>query len=112
MNVHTIPTPFVRTLQMTVPGSSEARDIVIRIGLPEPDPLPGGDFRVLVEIDGFEEPYSRHYYGVDELQAFLHGCWIVPYSLPSLAPAGARFTWLGGIDLGFGTSSRQEGDES
>jgi uncharacterized protein DUF6968 len=96
---------FLRTLQMTVAGSSEIRDIVVRIGIPERDPLPGGDHRVLVEIDGFDQPYSRHFHGVDELQAFLAGCWIVPAILPVLAPAGARFTWFGGEDLGFGASS-------
>ncbi|MFS8065058.1 MAG: DUF6968 family protein [Byssovorax sp.] len=101
----TAPRLFMRTLQMTVTGSSDVRDIVVRIGLPEPDPVPGGDFRVLVEIEGFDEPYSRHFHGVDELQALLAGCWIVPQILPALAPAGATLTWLGGEDLGFGTSS-------
>ena len=96
---------FVRTLQMTVPGSSDVRDIVVQIGLPEPDPLPGGDFRVLVEIDGFDQPYSRHFHGVDELQAFLASCWIVPDTLSVLAPPGAKFTWFDGDDLGFGASS-------
>src|SRR6478609_454493 len=101
MNVHAPLRSFVRTLQITEAGSSDARDIVVRIGLPEPDPVPCGDFRVLVEIDGFDQPYSRHFHGVDELQAFQEGCRIVPQILPVLAPAGARLTWLGGDDLGF-----------
>lgn len=105
MTTHTASKLFMRTLQMTVAGSRDVRDIVVRIGLPEPDPVPGGDFRVLVEIDGFDQPYSRHFHGVDELQAFLAGCWIVPHILPGLAPADASLTWLGGDDLGFGTSS-------
>jgi hypothetical protein len=126
MNTHTAPRVLIRTLQMTVTGSSDVRDIVVRIGLPEPDPIPGGDFRVLVEIEGFDQPYSRHFHGVDELQAFLAGfdqpysrhfhgvdelqaflagCWLVPQILPVLAPAGATLTWLGGDDLGFGTFS-------
>jgi hypothetical protein len=105
MSTPTTPGSFVRTVQMTALGSSEARDLVIRIGLPEPDPLPGGDFRALVEIDGFEQPYSRYFHGVDGLQAFLAGCWIVPDTLRALGPTGARFTWLGGDDLGFGTFS-------
>lgn len=96
---------FTRTLQMTAAGSTEVRDIIVRIGLPEADPLPGGDVRVLVEIDGFDQPYSRHFHGIDDLQAFLAGCWIVPDILPVLAPAGAKFTWLGGDDLGFGAAS-------
>ncbi len=99
------PRSFTRRLQMTAAGSSEVRDILVRIGLAEPDPLPGGDFRVLVEIDGLDQPYSRHFHGVDELQAFLAGCWIVPDVLGVLAPPGAKFTWFGEDDLGFGTSS-------
>ena len=105
MTTHMSSKLFMRTLQMTVAGSSDVRDIVIRIGLPEPDPVPGGDFRVLVEIDGFDQPYSRHFHGVDELQAFLEGCRIVPQILPALAPAGAALTWFGGEDLGFGASA-------
>lgn len=105
MSTHMAPSSLKRTLQMTVAGSHDTRDIVVRIGLPEPDPLPGGDFRVLVEIDGFDEPYSRHFHGVDELQALLAGCWTVPHVLTVLAPAGARLKWLGEDDLGFGISS-------
>src|SRR5262245_23365662 len=95
--------PFVRTLQMTTAGVSGAHDIVVRIGLPERDPLPGGDFRVLLDIVGFDQAYSRHFHGVDELQAFLAACGIVPAVLAMLAPAGAQLTWLGGDDLGFET---------
>lgn len=96
---------LTRTLQMALAGSTDVRDIFVRIGLPERDPLPGGDFRVLVEIQGFDQPYARHFHGVDELQAFLAGCWIVPQVLTALASAGARLTWLGDEDLGFGTSA-------
>jgi hypothetical protein len=90
---------------MSVAGSNDVRDIIVRIGLPERDPIPGGDFRVLVEIDGFDEPYARYFHGVDELQALLAGCWIVPQMVAVLAPAGAKLTWLGDDDLGFGTFS-------
>nr|WP_104986633.1 trypsin-like serine protease [Sorangium cellulosum] len=38
-----------------------AHDVVVRVWLPERDPAPGGDFRALVEIDGFDEPYSRYF---------------------------------------------------
>jgi hypothetical protein len=105
MTTHKASNLFTRTLQMTVAGSSDVRDIVVRLGLPEPDPVPGGDFRVLVAIDGFDQPYSHHVHGVDELQAFLEGCRIVPQILPALAEAGARLTWCGEEDLGFGASS-------
>src|SRR4051812_1090635 len=102
MSSHTTPGSFMRTLQMAVPGSGEVRDIVVRIGLPERDPVPGGDFQALVEIEGFDDPFSRHFHGVDELQAFLAACWIVSQILPGLAPTGAKLTWLGTDKLGFG----------
>jgi len=105
MDTHTEPRTLMRTLQMTLAGSGDVHDIIVRIGFPERDPVSGGDFRVLVEIEGFDEPYSRHVHGVDELQAFLAGCSIVPQVLTALVPAGARLTWLGEDDLGFGTSS-------
>jgi len=104
MDTRAPPRFLSRTLQMTTSGSGEARDIVVRISLPERDPIPGGDFRTLVEIDGLDQPYSRHFHGVDELQAFLSGCRIVGQILPSLAPTGTTITWLGGDDLGFGNS--------
>jgi hypothetical protein len=96
--------PFMRTLQLTLAAETSPRDIIVRIGLPDRDPNPGGDFRVLVEIEGLDQPYSRYFHGVDGLQAFLSGCWIVPQVLASLTPAGARLTWLGDEDLGFGNS--------
>lgn len=101
MDIDTTPRALTRTLQMIVDGTNDLHDIVVRIGLPQRDPAPGGDFRVLVEVNGFDEPYSRYFHGVDELQAFLAGCWIVPQILPVLAPAGAKLRWLGQDDLGF-----------
>ncbi|MEO7330218.1 MAG: hypothetical protein ABI193_16705 [Minicystis sp.] len=95
------PKSFERTLQLTSIDTGDVRDIVVRLGYPERDPAPGGDHRVLIEIDGFDQPYSRYFHGVDELQALLSGSWLVPKILPSLVPAGARLTWLGQDDLGF-----------
>jgi hypothetical protein len=37
-----------RTLEYTLVGSEEPRSVSV----PERDPLPGGDFRVLIEITG------------------------------------------------------------
>ncbi|MGK3995527.1 DUF6968 family protein [Sorangium sp. So ce1024] len=105
MSAHTTTRALTRTLQMTQAGSSDIHDVIVRIWLPERDPAPGGDFRALVEIDGFDVPYSRYFYGVDELHAFLAGCWTVPQILKMLAPTGARLTWLGEDDLGFAASS-------
>lgn len=99
--------PFTRIIQMTEPASGVSRDILVRIGLPEPDPVPGGDYYVLVEIEGFEQRYARQFHGVDQLQAFLSGCWLVPSILSALAPRGARLTWLGEEDLGFTVSPEE-----
>lgn len=96
----------MRTLQLTAAPSGQARDIIVRVGLPEPDPTPGGDFRVFIEIHGFGEPYARHFHGVDELQAFLGGCWLVSRILPALTPLNSRLTWLDGDDLGFDQGAR------
>ncbi len=46
MPPHPTPKAFTRKLQMSIPPSGGSRDIIVRIGLPEPDPLPGGDFRL------------------------------------------------------------------
>ena len=102
-------TPFTRVLQTVDVATGATRDIVVRLGLPEPDPLPGGDFRVLVEIEGFEQGYSRHVHGVDEIQAFLSACWLVPSILSALAPRGAPLTWLGEADLGFAPPAHAPG---
>ena len=101
MNNLAIPTLFRRTLQVTGDKPGDVRDIAVRIGLPESDPVQGGDFRVLLEIEGFDRSYSRYFHGVDAIQAFLAACSVVPQLLPALAPEGARFTWLGSENLGF-----------
>lgn len=93
--------PFRRTIRCAPLDQAQAHDIVVTIGLPEADPLPGGDYRILLEIAGLKEPYSHHVHGVDPLQAFLECCWLVSEILPSLAPKGACLTWLGNEDLGF-----------
>ncbi len=102
MSATEAPSFFTRKLQCTLADQTTVLDVVVSIGLPEPDPLPGGDFRVLVEVTGLDEPYARYFHGVDGLQAFLESCWLVPEILPSLIPRGARLTWFGDKGLGFG----------
>lgn len=101
MIAQTFPGPFVRTLQLKEIGVEVLRDVIVQIGLPEPDPRPGGDYRVLLQIEGFAQPYSRHFHGVDELQALLAACWVLPAVLGALTPSGAALSWLGEHDLGF-----------
>lgn len=92
---------LTRTLEYTPPGAAAPSRIEVTIGAPEPDPLPGGDCRVHVEIAGFAEPYARHFFGVDPIQALLLALGTVPDVIASLAGPGARVTWLGAEDLGF-----------
>ena len=92
---------LTRTLEYTPTGSEELQSITVSIGAPEPDPAPGGDFRVLVEITGFATPYTKYFHGVDPLQALMMGLWIVPDLVQSLAGKGSRVTWLGSDELGF-----------
>jgi len=92
---------LTRTLEYTLPGAEEPTSVTVAVGVPEPDPLPGGDFRVLIEITGFAKPYKRHHFGVDPIQALLLGLRIVPDLIQSLAEPSSRVTWLGNEDLGF-----------
>jgi hypothetical protein len=103
---------LTRTLECTSQGAVVSRDITVSIGAPEPDPMPGGDFRVLVEISGFDKPYAQYFHGVDAIQAMMMGTWIVPDLVRSLAGRGARVTWLGSENLGFryGEHLTDEGD--
>ena len=94
-------TPFFRTLQCTHPAHDAPWEVVVTIHLPEKDPLPGGDYRVLLQIAGAGEPYSHYVHGADALHAFLECCWLVSEILPSLVPAGSQLTWEGREDLGF-----------
>jgi hypothetical protein len=96
---------LTRELEYTLAGAEQPHRITVSIGDPEPDPEPGGDFRVLVEISGFTKPYKRHFYGVDPIQALLLGLRIVPDLIETLAEPGSRVTWLGSEDLGFRHSS-------
>lgn len=92
---------LTRSLEYTLPGIDGLREITVSIGAPERDPASGGDFRVLVEITGFDSPCSKYFHGVDAIQAMMMSLWIVPDLVRSLAGRGARVTWLGNEDLGF-----------
>jgi hypothetical protein len=103
---------FTRTLEYTLPGAEAPRSISVSVSAPEPAGTPGGDFRVLVEITGFAEPYKRHHYGVDEIQAILLGFRIVPVLVESMAEPDSRVTWLGSEDLGFWNKPYKDAPDS
>jgi hypothetical protein len=104
---------LTRTLEYTATGSAEPRSITVSIGEPEPDPLPGGDHRVRLEISGFDEPYEQYVHGVDPIQALLMALWRVPEVI-ALRARGGRVTWLGSDALGFryGDKLSQEDDSA
>jgi hypothetical protein len=66
---------LTRTLEFVPALDEPAREIVVTIGEPEPDPKPGGDFRCRLVISGFEKTYDRYFFGVDPIQALIHALW-------------------------------------
>jgi len=105
---------LTRTLECTRHGTDAVQIIAVSVSSPERDPLPGGDYRVRVEIAGLDAPYSQYFHGVDPIQAMLMGLWIVPDVVRSLAGHSARVTWRGDEELGFRYGQRltRENDES
>lgn len=97
---------LTRTLECVRQGSNAVQLITVFVSSPECDPLPGGDYRVRVEIAGFDMPYSQYFHGVDPIQAMLMGLWCVPDVVRSLAGSSARVTWLGDDELGFRYGAR------
>ena len=91
---------LTRELEYTPPESDTPRTVRVSVGVPEPDPLPGGDFRVRVEIVGFDDAYAKYTFGVDAIQALILALGTVPDVVHALA-GGGRVTWLGYDDLGF-----------
>jgi hypothetical protein len=63
--------------------------IVISLGTPERDPLPGGDYRCLVKLPG--RPSGRHIYGVDSLQALMLALAFINNQFEFLHRTGWRF---------------------
>jgi hypothetical protein len=92
---------LTRTLEYTSVGSDQPRRVTVSIGEPEPDPLPGGDYRVRLEIAGFDKPYDQYFHGVDPIQALIMALWIVPDVIALRAGREGRVTWLGSEALGF-----------
>lgn len=94
---------LTRTLEYHRPGAEKPKKITVSVSAPEPDPLPRGDYRVLLTIKGFGKTYTKYHYGVDPIQALLLALRIIPEDIRCLADPGSRVTWLGGDDLGFRT---------
>jgi hypothetical protein len=85
--------------------NGESQSVTVRIGRPQRDPLPGGDWMCPVEIAGIPRwhPIVRASYGVDEMQALLLAFQLIRLELRLLQDDGFELTWLepNAEDLGF-----------
>ena len=76
------------------------REVVLTIGKPRPDPLPGGNWMCSVLIEGIPKERRRRLYGVDAVQALQEA---MAYARRKLDASGLPVTWLdgepGAVDL-------------
>jgi hypothetical protein len=75
--------------------------VVLRIGKPLPDPLPGGDWYCPRQILGLGDEAVEASFGVDSLQSLLLSVYGLQLKLAERADAASvRLDWLGLPDLG------------
>ncbi|MCI2418412.1 hypothetical protein MOQ72_13320 [Saccharopolyspora sp. K220] len=75
--------------------------VVVKIGKPLPDPLPGGDWYCPRQILGLGDETVEATFGVDSLQAFLLCVYTLRLKLSQRAQdASVQLDWLGLPDLG------------
>jgi hypothetical protein len=88
-----------RRLSLRGDDGSE-REVIVRLGRPEPDPTPGGAWRCRMEILGLPSgDLSRDVHGEDSLQALILALELAHIDLTHL-PAATSLTWSGDPDLG------------
>ena len=89
-----------RRLEFRTP--SGAREILVRLGRPLPDPEPGGQWVCPVELAGSPVGGVRAAHGEDSMQALLLALQLIDIELRHLRRAtGATLTWLESEDVGF-----------
>lgn len=84
--------------------------VVVRFGMPERDPEPGGDWMCAVQILGIEEDDPINAYGVDAVQAIQLAFQLAAIRLLSAPGRGITLSWLGGSELGFPLPDPTAGD--
>ncbi len=67
------------------------REVILTIGKPRPDPLPGGDWMCSVLIEGIPKERRRRIYGIDAVQALQIA---MVYARHELDASGLPLTWL------------------
>ncbi len=90
-----------RELEVRKTKESDPPRIVVRIGKPEPDPAPGGDWRCAFQITGVGDDAVMFAHGVDSVQALQICFQFIGIRLEDLQARGTPLRWLGGKDLGF-----------
>lgn len=76
------------------------QDLVrLLIGRPEPDPLPGGDWRCRIVIEGLDKPIDRWAFGVDAIQALGLAFEIARIQLQPHPDRAPKVSWLDHADL-------------
>src|SRR5687768_12179285 len=89
-----------RQLDAVHPDGSHT-EVLLAIGRPFPDPLPGGDWCSTFQITGRGDPAVRAAFGVDTMQALLLALYKARLELEQRAAAEpAELRWLGQPDLG------------
>jgi hypothetical protein len=90
----TIPNPIAER-RLSV-ADDPRRELTLTIGHPEPDPLPGGDWRCPFQIVGLD-PAPQYAHGVDSLQAL---CIAIDAMRSAVEASGLSVSWDGGQDTG------------
>lgn len=89
---------MTRVLDFVPTGATRARPVEVSIGLPAQDG--DGIWWALLEVVGFDDPYSKQIPGADAIQAVLAAAGIAPHLIAAMAKGG-RVTLEGSDDLGF-----------
>ncbi|MGP4019321.1 DUF6968 family protein [Saccharopolyspora sp. 5N708] len=75
--------------------------VIVKIGKPQPDPMPGGDWYCPRQVLGLGDESVQATFGVDSLQAFLLCVYGLRLNLAERAErASVELDWLGLPDLG------------
>ena len=83
-------------------ADAPAEGVVVRIGKPVRDPLPGGDWLCPVQVVGLGDERVRAAFGVDAVQALVLSLQMIDADLHAgQRRAGGRLHWLEQPDLGF-----------
>lgn len=83
-----------------IAGDGTFTTVVLRIGKPRPDPLPGGDWCCTRQILGLGDEKVAASFGADSLQALLLCVYGLRLTLDERADAASlRLNWLGQPDL-------------